>query len=174
MTGMKRSVALSAAVVVFHADVVIAWVCAAVFGIVAYGVMDLPLLMVAVMALVVGLGVWVVSAPLCGGWMWRWSGRVRRWGAPDTVYWPPAPVDHVAALLAPKPAPALVAAPKSRSTEPRPLTSYELTTWMCPWCEQPAVEGTHAWEDRGPFQMLSNHTFMCGDGHRWRNSTDGG
>lgn len=169
---VKRSVALFVAVAVFHADVVIAWVCAVVFSIVAYGVMDLPLWVAAAMALVFGFGVWVVSAPVCDGWVWRRAGRIRRWGAPDTVYWPPAPVDHVATLLVSKPA--SVAAPKSRSTAPRPLRSYELGTWLCPWCERPAVEGTHAWEDRGPFQLLSNHTFVCGDGHRWTNSTDGG
>ncbi len=170
---MKRSLALLAAVVVFHADVVLAWVCAVVFSIVAYGVMDLSLWMAASMALVFGLGVWVASAPLCGGWMSRWAGRVRRWGAPDTVYRPPAPVDHLAVLLAATPTSARVAVP-SQSTEPRPLKSYELTSWLCPWCEQSAVEGTHAWDDRGPFQLLSNHAFVCGDGHRWTNSTDGG
>ncbi|MFD3330156.1 hypothetical protein [Streptomyces sp. NPDC058701] len=174
MIGVKRSVALCAAVAVFHADVVIAWVCAVVFGVAAYGVMELPLWMAALMALLLGLGVWVTCAPLCGGWMSRRAGQLRRWGAADTVYWPPAPVDHVTALLASTPAQARMAAPTSRSTEPRPLGSYELTSWLCPWCEQAAVEGTHAWEDRGPFQLLSNHTFMCGDGHRWRNSTDGG
>ncbi|MEW2635395.1 hypothetical protein AB0903_28060 [Streptomyces sp. NPDC048389] len=103
----------------------------------------------------------------------RWTGWIRRWNAPDTVSRPPAPVDHLAVLLAVTPATPRVAA-ASRSTEPRPLKSYELASWLCPWCEQPAVEGTHAWEDRGPFQLLSNHTFVCGDGHRWRNSTDGG
>ncbi|MFD3484925.1 hypothetical protein [Streptomyces sp. NPDC058665] len=169
----QRAVALALAIVVFNADVVIAWVCAVVFSIVAYGAMDLPLWMAAAMALVVGLGVCAASAPLCGGWMWRWSGRIRRWAAPDTVYSPPAPVDHVAALLARKPTRS-VPPRVSRSTEPRPLASYELAGREACWrCGEPPVEGTHAWEDRGDFQLLSNHTFTCTNGHGWTNSTDG-
>ncbi|WP_424864062.1 hypothetical protein [Streptomyces sp. MMS24-I29] len=99
--------------------------------------------------------------------------RLRR-GAPDTVYSPPAPVDHVAALLAPKPArPA--PARKFRSTKPRPLAAYELVGREPCWrCGEPPVEGTHAWDDRGDFQLLSNHTFKCTNGHGWTNSTDGG
>lgn len=97
-----------------------------------------------------------------------------RWGAPDTVYSPLAPVDHVAALPAPKPvrpAPAR----KSRSTKPRPLAAYELAGREPCWrCGEPPVEGTHAWDDRGDFQLLSNHTFKCANGHGWTHSTDGG
>ncbi|MGW2865924.1 hypothetical protein [Streptomyces sp. NPDC001205] len=169
---MKRSVALCAALAVFHADVVIAGMCAVVFGAGAYAVMGLPLWIAASMALLLGVGVWVACAPLCGGRLSRRAAQIRRWGAPDTVA--PVPVDHVAALLASTSARSQGAALVSRSTEPRPLKSYELTTWLCPWCNRPAVEGTHAWEDRGPFQLLSNHTFRCGAGHRWTNSTDGG
>ncbi|MEU0630609.1 hypothetical protein [Streptomyces sp. NPDC005989] len=108
------------------------------------------------------------------GWMSRQLGRIRMRGAPDTVYSPPAPVDHVAALLAPKPArPALER--KSRSTEPRPLAAYELAGREPCWrCGELPVEGTHAWDDRGAFQLLSIHAFKCAAGHGWMNSTDGG
>ncbi|MFD3920213.1 DUF6919 domain-containing protein [Streptomyces sp. NPDC058595] len=85
-----------------------------------------------------------------------------------------APVSHVAALLAPKPTRA-VPPRASRSTEPRPLASYQLAGREPCWqCGQPPVEGTHAWDDRGDFQLLSNHTFKCANGHAWRHSTDGG
>ncbi|MFD6329481.1 hypothetical protein ACFWGI_07910 [Streptomyces niveus] len=157
----------------FKADVVIAWVCAVVFTIVAYGAMDLPLWTAAALALVVGLGAWIASTPLCGQWMSRLSGRIRRWGAPDMVNSPPASVDHVTALLAPKPARS-VPPRVSRSTEPRPLASYELAGREACWrCGEPPVAGTHAWEDRGDFQLLSNHTFTCTNKHGWTNSTDG-
>lgn len=107
-------------------------------------------------------------------WMARWSGRIKRWGTPDSVYFPPAPVDHLAALLAPTPAHP-VPPRVSRSTKPRPLASYELAGWeVCQHCGEPPVEGTHAWEDRGDFQLLSNHTFKCTNKHSWTNSTDGG
>ncbi|MFB8442714.1 hypothetical protein ACFC7A_27050 [Streptomyces niveus] len=167
---MKRSVALFAAVVVFHADVAIVWLCAVAVSSTAYGVMDLAPWTAGAMALVTALVVWVASAPLCGGWMWRRAGQIRRWGAPDTVYWPRSPADP----LAPRPAPAPAVAPKSRSTKPRALMPYELANWLCPWCEEPAVKGTHEWEDRGPFQLLSNHTLVCPGGCRWTDSTDGG
>lgn len=67
---------------------------------------------------------------------------------------------------------ALVA--ESRSTEPRALASYELADWECPHCEQTAVEGTQAWDDRGPYQLLSVHVLRCPAGHRWSNHNDGG
>lgn len=171
-TTVKRSTALLLAAVVVNADVAIACACAVALSAAAYGLMDLPLWMAAAIALVSGPGVCVASAPLCGGWMWRRAGQIRRWGAPDTLHRPPAPVDPLAELLARQPTP--VAAPKSKSTEPRSLEWYELSTWLCPQCEQPAAEGTHAWEDRGPFQLLSNHRLTCPDGHRWTDSTDGG
>jgi len=64
---------------------------------------------------------------------------------------------------------------KSRSTEPRPLEACELAVREPCWrCGEPPVEGTHAWDDRGDFQLLSNHTFRCRNGHGWTNSTDGG
>ncbi|MGA4844685.1 hypothetical protein [Streptomyces sp. G45] len=174
LASVRRPVALGLAIVVFHADVVVAWVAGVVFTIVACGVMGLPLVMAAAVALVVGVGVWAASAPLCGGWMSDWSGRIRRWGAPDTVYLPPAPVDHVAALLDPKPVRPMPPRP-SQSTEPRPLKPYELIGKEPCWrCGEPPVEGTHAWDDRGPFQLLSNHTFRCANGHGWTHSTDGG
>ncbi|WP_381805563.1 DUF6919 domain-containing protein [Streptomyces niveus] len=85
----------------------------------------------------------------------------------------PAPVGHAAALTAPKPTPS-VPPQVSRSTGPRPLASYELAGREACWrCGQPPVEGTHAWEDRGDFQLLSNHTFKCENGHGWSHSTDG-
>lgn len=64
--------------------------------------------------------------------------------------------------------------PESRSTEPRALASYELADWRCPHCEEPAIEGTHAWDDRGPRQLLSVHVLRCPAGHRWSNHNDGG
>ncbi|WP_329583672.1 hypothetical protein [Streptomyces sp. NBC_01361] len=158
----------------FSLDVVVAWVCAVVCCIVAYRVLVVPFWIAAAMALVFGLGVWIAVGPLCGWRMLPWSARIKRWGAPDTVYSPPAPVDHVAALLTPRPVGSLAPRP-SQSTEPRPLESYELAGREPCWrCGAPPVEGTHAWEDRGPFQKLSNHTFKCENGHRWTNSTDGG
>ncbi|MFJ8855684.1 hypothetical protein [Streptomyces sp. NPDC102437] len=93
------------------------------------------------------------------GWMSRWAGRSRRWGAPELL-----------ALKPPHPVPTR----KSRSTEPRPLAAFELAGRECWRCGEPPVEGTHAWDDRGPFQLLSTHTFTCTNGHGWRNSTDGG
>ncbi|MET9956310.1 hypothetical protein ABZ135_32850 [Streptomyces sp. NPDC006339] len=155
-------------------DVVVAWVCAVVFAVVAYGAMGVALWLAAAMAVVIGVGVWLSVGPLCEWRMLSWSARIRRWGAPDTVYAPPAPVDYVAALLAAKPvrpAPARV----SQSTEPRPLKPYELLGKEPCWrCGEPPVEGTHAWDDRGDFQLLSNHTFRCANGHGWTHSTDGG
>lgn len=62
----------------------------------------------------------------------------------------------------------------SRSTEPRVLASYELADWLCPHCEEPAVEGTHAWDDRGPHQLLSVHVLRCAAGHSWSDHNDGG
>ncbi|MFI7087707.1 hypothetical protein ACIBUR_29435 [Streptomyces anulatus] len=60
--------------------------------------------------------------------------------------------------------------------EPRDLQPYELATWACPsaGCGRAAAKGTHRWEDRGPYQQLSNHRLECPLGHRWTNSTDGG
>ncbi|MBT2406853.1 MULTISPECIES: hypothetical protein [unclassified Streptomyces] len=66
-----------------------------------------------------------------------------------------------------------VPAPVSRSTSPRPMASYELASWNCPTCEQTASEGTQAWDDRGPYQLLSVHNLRCPAGHRWNNSNDG-
>lgn len=88
----------------------------------------------------------------------------------------PAPLGHVAALLAPKPTRSVQPQPRvSRSTAPRPLASYELAGREACWrCGKPPAEGTHAWEDRGDFQLLSNHTFKCTNGHVWTHSTDGG
>ncbi|MER0477044.1 hypothetical protein ABR737_01495 [Streptomyces sp. Edi2] len=174
LAAVKRPIALAAAVTVWHADVMVAWVAGVLFSIVAYGVLMVPLWMAAAMALVVGLGVWIAAGPLCWGPTSNWSVRIRRWGAPDTVYSPPPPMDHLATLLAAKP---VYPAPerKSRSTEPRPLAAYELVGREPCWrCGEPPVEGTHAWDDRGDFQLLSNHTFKCGNGHGWTNSTDGG
>lgn len=107
----------------------------------------------------------------------EWAGRLDDWIAPPLVR--PAgatkPVDHLAFLLERATAPPVPApATTSKSTEPRPLADYELAPWTCPTCQQTPVAGTHAWEDRGPFQLLSNHAFTCPDGHRWTNSTDGG
>ncbi|WP_157879007.1 hypothetical protein [Streptomyces sp. CT34] len=173
MSAWKQPISLVLSIAVFNADAVIAWAAGVMFGIVAYGVLGLPLWLAAVMALVVVLGVWFVSAPLCGPWMMCWSGRIRNWGRPAPVRHVPAPVDALAALLEPVTGRS-VPAPQSRSTEPRPLESYELGTWECPWCERPAVSGTHHWDDRGPYQLLSNHALECPSGHRWTNSTDGG
>lgn len=64
--------------------------------------------------------------------------------------------------------------PESRSTEPRVLASYELAEWSCPRCEESAVEGTQAWDDRGPHQLLSVHRLWCQAGHSWSNHNDGG
>ncbi|MEV6421752.1 hypothetical protein [Streptomyces sp. NPDC051662] len=66
--------------------------------------------------------------------------------------------------------------PGSRSTDLRPLAWYELSAWLCPApeCGLPAASGTHHWDDRGPYQQLSNHALRCPAGHRWTNSTDGG
>ncbi|MFJ2923108.1 hypothetical protein [Streptomyces sp. NPDC087307] len=98
--------------------------------------------------------------------------RLRR-GASGTVYSPPASVDHVAALLTQKPSPP--PARKSRSTEPRPLAAYELAGREPCWrCGEPPVKGTHAWDDRGDYQLLSSYAFKCGAGHSWTHSTDGG
>ncbi|EPH46888.1 hypothetical protein ABT390_33900 [Streptomyces aurantiacus] len=170
---VRRAVALFAAITVLNADVVIAWGIGVVVSILAYGVMGVPLWLTVAIVLVAGLGIWIAVGPLCGRGMSVWAGRIRRWGTPDTVYWPPATVEHVAALLGPQGA-AAVSAPASKSTQPRPLQSHELASWKCPWCEQPAASGTHAWEGRGPHQMLSNHALICPDGHHWNNSTDGG
>ncbi|MCC9708215.1 hypothetical protein E4N62_24920 [Streptomyces sp. MNU76] len=105
----------------------------------------------------------------------EWAERLDDWIAPPPVRPPGAtkPVDHLAFLLDPATAPPLPA-PATRSTEPRPLAEHDLATWKCPTCQQTPVAGTHAWDDRGPFQLLSNHAFTCPDGHRWTNSTDGG
>ncbi|MFJ8676726.1 hypothetical protein [Streptomyces sp. NPDC093589] len=66
--------------------------------------------------------------------------------------------------------------PASRSTQPRPMDACELASWKCPDpdCGRTAAKGTHHWDDRGPYQLLSNHALECPNGHRWRNSTDGG
>ncbi|WP_328380699.1 hypothetical protein OHB13_38325 (plasmid) [Streptomyces sp. NBC_00440] len=174
LAAVKRRIALSAAITVFHADVVVAWAAGVLCSIVAYGGMAAPLWMSAAMAVVVYLGVWLAAGPLFWGLAANWSVRIRRWGAPETVYSPPPPVDHVAELLASKPA-RQVPEQTSRSTEPRPLKPYELSGCQPCWrCGEPPVEGRHAWEDRGPYQLLSNHTFKCRNGHRWTNSTDGG
>lgn len=170
---VKRAVAVFAASAVFNADTVLAWAAGVVFGVGAYGALGLPWLLAAGMALVVVLGVWRAAGALCGPWMMRWSGRIDRWGNPPAVRRAAARVEPLAALLEPvavRPVPA----PKSQSTGSRPLKSYELAGWECWRCGETAVEGTHAWEDRGPFQLLSKHAFTCPNGHRWTNSTDGG
>jgi hypothetical protein len=56
---------------------------------------------------------------------------------------------------------------------PKPLTTHELANRQCGQCGQTAVSGTHHWDDRGPFQLLSVHTLTCPEGHTWTNSTDG-
>lgn len=62
----------------------------------------------------------------------------------------------------------------SRSTEARALASYELADWQCPHCDETAIKGTHAWDDRGPHQLLSVHVLRCPAGHSWSNHNDGG
>ncbi|MFC9916664.1 hypothetical protein [Streptomyces sp. NPDC127197] len=133
-------------------------------------------------AVVVGVGVWCIvravprSRPLKMR-LEEWAVRADDWIAPP-VPRPavaPKPVDHLAFILERAAAPSMPASvPASRSTEPRPLVPYELAGWNCWRCGETAVEGTHAWRDRGPYQLLSNHTFVCPNGHRWDNSTDGG
>ncbi|MGY3061575.1 hypothetical protein ACVWZD_005873 [Streptomyces sp. TE3672] len=85
----------------------------------------------------------------------------------------PAPVDHAAALLAPRsPSPALLRA--SRSTEPRPLMAHELAGREACWrCGEPPGEGTHAWDDCGAFQLLSIHAFKCAAGTAGRTARMG-
>ncbi|MFJ1742614.1 hypothetical protein ACIOG4_28560 [Streptomyces microflavus] len=75
-----------------------------------------------------------------------------------------------------QPAPAAPAASPPWRGEPRDLRPYELANWQCPstGCGRAAAKGTHSWEDRGPYQQLSNHRLECPLGHRWTNSTDGG
>lgn len=172
MAAVRRQVALALSLIMCSLDVVVAWACAVLFTSITLGL--LPLWLTAVIAVVIYFVAFLSVGPLCGWRMMRWSARLRRWGAPDTMYTPPQPVDHVAALLAPKPVRS-VPAPRSQSTEPRQLTKHELPLYLNCWrCGGPPVEGTHAWEDRGPFQLLSNYALKCTNGHRWRHSTDGG
>ncbi|MFB7211049.1 DUF6919 domain-containing protein [Streptomyces sp. NPDC056255] len=100
--------------------------------------------------------------------------HTRLWEVLEKVVSRPAPVDHTAALLAPRP-PRPAPPRASGSTEPRPLMAHELAGREECWrCGEPPVEGTHAWDDRGDFQLLSIHAFKCAAGHGWTNSTDGG
>jgi hypothetical protein len=177
---IRNGIAFTTGAVVFYGDVVAAFALALLSGVVGAGVVGLPLAVAVVSAVVAGVGVWCIvravprSRPLKKQ-LEEWAERVDAWILPSTPRpaVAPRPVDPLAFVLdraGAGPAPVR----ESKSTEPRPLESYELATWKCPWCEQTPVEGTHAWEDRGPFQLLSNHAFTCPSGHKWTNSTDGG
>ncbi|MGW0335500.1 hypothetical protein ACWD0J_27120 [Streptomyces sp. NPDC003011] len=163
----KKLIARPLAEAIYYADVVVAGAAAAASGAVAWRVLNLPAVMVAVSTLVVAAGAFGLAqlfpARLLGrGWI-----AVHAWG--DRKPNPPAaPLTPMPTVMPP------VLKPTSRSTDPRPLATCELTSWKCPWCESTASAGTHRWDDRGPYQLLSVHTLECPDGHRWTNSTDGG
>ncbi|MEU5298002.1 hypothetical protein [Streptomyces umbrinus] len=177
---IRNGIAFTTGAVVFYADVVAAFALALLSGVVGAGVIGLPLAFAVVYAAAAGVAVWRIaravprSRPLKKR-LEEWAERVDDWILPSTprpavTPKPVAPLAFTLERAAAGPAPVQ----ESKSTEPRPLKSYELATWKCPWCEQTPVAGTHAWEDRGPFQLLSNHAFTCPDGHKWTNSTDGG
>ena len=183
MLSMVRSgIGFTVGAVVFYGDVVTAFALALLYGAVGAGVMGVPWLLAVASALVVGVGVWCIvravprSRPLKTR-LEGWAYRVDDWIAPPVALpvVPLKPVDPLAFLLERAAAPSVPAPVReSQSTEPRPLTSAELASWKCWRCGETAVEGTHAWEDRGPYQLLSNHALKCPNGHRWTNSTDGG
>lgn len=65
--------------------------------------------------------------------------------------------------------------------EVRELTAADLTDAaedgiVCPRfdCGEPPESGTHRFDDRGPFQLISVYTYRCGGGHEWTRQTDGG
>ncbi|MDH6125939.1 hypothetical protein [Kitasatospora sp. GP82] len=61
-------------------------------------------------------------------------------------------------------------------TDPAPLSDHALGGETCPHpdCGRTATSGTLQWDDRGPFQLISRHTYTCPAGHRWIHDTDGG
>lgn len=100
--------------------------------------------------------------------------HTRLWEVLEKVASRPAPVDHTAALLAPRsPSPALLRA--SRSTEPRPLMAHELAGREVCWrCGEPAGGG-HARLGRLWCLPAAVHPRLQVRGrHGWTNSTGGG
>jgi hypothetical protein len=177
LTVIRNRIGFAVGAVVFYGDVVAACALALLYGVLGAQI-SWALAAASAAGVAVGVLCLVRAVPRSRPVKQRlpeWAGRLDDWIAPRPVRSAkaPEPVDHLAFVLEGAAFPS-VPVPPSRSTQPRPLAWYELATWKCPLCEQTPVEGTHAWEDRGPFQLLSNHTFMCPDGHRWSNSTDGG
>ncbi|MEU5476776.1 hypothetical protein [Streptomyces mirabilis] len=167
MTNSKKLLARPLAEAIYYADLVVAGAAAATSGAVAWRVLNLPPVTVAVSTLVVAAGAFGLAqlfpARLLGkGWMAVHAWADRKPNPPATQLTPRPTAIHP------------VVEPTSRSTDPRPLATCELTSWTCPWCESTASTGTHRWDDRGPYQLLSVHTLECPGGHRWTNSTDGG
>lgn len=57
-----------------------------------------------------------------------------------------------------------------------PLHPVELASVACPIrdCGETPVDGTLRFEDRGQFQQIAIRSYVCPDGHRWTDETDGG
>ncbi|MFF4741296.1 hypothetical protein ACFY2W_36245 [Streptomyces sp. NPDC001262] len=170
----KKLVAWPLSEAVYHADVVVACGAAVAYGVVAWQVWEMPGVMATLTALVVAAGVFALAQlfprRLLGrGWMALTAWGVRGTRAPAAARPVPAPVLAAVVVMPTVERP-------SRSTEPRPLAFYELPDWECPVseCGLVASSGTHHWDDRGPFQLLSVHRLQCPAGHRWMNSSDGG
>ncbi|MFF4756359.1 hypothetical protein ACWD5R_39555 [Streptomyces sp. NPDC002514] len=169
-------VAFTVGALLFYADAVAAFVLALLCGVVGLHVM--PWWAAAVPAVAVGAAAWCVgrAVPRSRLRLEEWALRADHWISPPAPQRSDAEAKPVELLVPESTATprSMTPARASRSTEPRPLKPYELAGWECWRCGQPAVAGTHAWEDRGPCQLLSNHTLRCSNGHRWTNSTDGG
>ncbi|MFI0742406.1 hypothetical protein ACH4PU_30670 [Streptomyces sp. NPDC021100] len=167
----KQLIARPLSEAIYHGDLTVVGIAAAAAGAVSWRVLELPLALAVLTAATVAVAAFglaqLIPPRLWGrGWI-----AVAAWGNSRSSGAPAAP--RPVPVL---PAPAPVAAVVSRSTEPRPLKPYEIPDWECPAyeCGLMASAGTHRWDDRGPYQLLSVHTLECPAGHRWSNSTDGG
>ncbi|MFJ2628980.1 hypothetical protein ACIO6T_37900 [Streptomyces sp. NPDC087532] len=179
---IRNAVAFAVGAVVFYADLVAACALGLLYGLVSAEALGLLWALAVMSTAAVGGGVWCIlravprSRPLKKR-LEGWASRVDDWITQPIAGHPVVPVPVTHPVLLHGLAPADVAPPPvvpSRSTLPRALEPWELTGWVCWRCGGPAVKGTHAWDDRGPGQLLSNHALECRAGHRWTNSTDGG
>ncbi|QDN54224.1 hypothetical protein [Streptomyces sp. S1D4-20] len=169
LSAIRNAFAFVVGAVVFYADVVAACALGLLCGPIGAKALGLPWALAVMSAAVVWVGMWCILRAV--------AIRADGWITQPIAGRPGAPVRVTPLVVAPEPATATITPPRlvaPRSTLPRALEPWELADWECWRCGRLAVKGTHAWDDRGPGQFLSNHALECHAGHRWTNSTDGG
>lgn len=179
---IRNAAAFSVGAVVFYADVIAGFALGLLYSLFSAKVLGMPWGLVAASAAMIGVGVSCVvralprNQPLkrrLEGWALRVDALIAQPIATGRVMPDRVPRSEPVAQLATAET-ARRSSVTARSTSPRALEPWELPAWKCWRCGGPAVKGTHAWDDRGPGQLLSNHVLTCQAGHGWTNSTDGG